>query len=129
MSANETAAALMNTGVRAMQGRDLLTFFNGDRARVRAEMTSAAAGQVCDFEASLRPRERKPLSVRVDLAASSGRSPERTRMDHRGVMAAPRKNPQVEATTASMSQVLWHVGRLDVAGSYSQTDAYTARRV
>jgi hypothetical protein len=33
-------------------------------------MASAAAGQVCDFGASLRPRERKPLSVRVDLAAS-----------------------------------------------------------
>ena len=70
VSANETAAALMNVGVRAMQGRDLLMFFNGDRAGVRAEMASAGAGQVCDFEASLRPRERKPLSVRVDLAAS-----------------------------------------------------------
>jgi DNA-binding response OmpR family regulator len=70
VSANETAAALMNTGVRAVQGRDLLTFFNGDRARVRAEMTSAEAGQVCDFQASLRPRERKPRSVRVDLVAS-----------------------------------------------------------
>ena len=74
VSANETAAALMNTGVRAAQGRDLLAFFNGDRARVRAEMASAA-GQVCDFEASLRPRERKPLSVRVDLATSSDGDP------------------------------------------------------
>ena len=70
VSANETAAALMNTGVRAVQGRNLLAFFNGDRARVEAEMASAAAGQVCDFEASLRPRERKPRSVRVDLAPS-----------------------------------------------------------
>jgi DNA-binding response OmpR family regulator len=68
--ANEQAAALVNLGVRGVQGRDLLAFFNGDRARVRAEMAAAAAGEVCDFEASLRPRERKPVSVRVDLAAS-----------------------------------------------------------
>jgi hypothetical protein len=67
---NEKAAALLNVGVRAVQGRDLLAFFNGDRARVRAEMASAAAGQVCDFDASLRPRERKPLSVRVELVTS-----------------------------------------------------------
>jgi hypothetical protein len=66
--ANAQAAALVNMGVRPMQGRDLLAFFNGDRPRVRTEMASAAAGQVCDFDASLRPRERKPVSVRVDLA-------------------------------------------------------------
>jgi DNA-binding response OmpR family regulator len=68
--ASEEAAALVNHGVRALQGRDLLTFFNGDRARVRAEMASAAAGQVCEFDASLRPRDRKPVSVRVDVAAA-----------------------------------------------------------
>lgn len=67
--ANAQAAALVNVGVRGVQGRDLLAFFNGDRARVRAEMASAAAGEACDFEASLRPRDRKPVSVRVNLAA------------------------------------------------------------
>ncbi len=75
VSANQAAAALMNTGVRAVQGRDLLAFFNGDRARVRTEMAAATAGQVCGFEVSLRPRERKPLSVRVDLAASLDEGP------------------------------------------------------
>lgn len=73
--ADERAAALLNVGARALQGRDLLVFFNGDRARVRAEMASAAAGQVCDLEASLRPRDRKPVSVRVDLAVSLDGSP------------------------------------------------------
>jgi DNA-binding response OmpR family regulator len=73
--ANEQAAALVNIGVRAVQGRDLLAFFNGDRARVRTEMASAAAGQVCDFDASLRPRERKPFSVRVDVAAALDQGP------------------------------------------------------
>jgi DNA-binding response OmpR family regulator len=68
--ADERAAALLNVGARALQGRDLLVFFNGDRARVRAEMASAAAGHVCDLEASVRPRDRKPVSVRVDLAVS-----------------------------------------------------------
>jgi CheY-like chemotaxis protein len=68
--ANENAAALVNIGGRGVLGRDLLIFFNGDRPRVRGEMASAAAGQVCHFDASLRPRERKPLTVWVDLAAS-----------------------------------------------------------
>ncbi len=70
VSANEGAAALVNVGIRALPGRDLVAFFNGDRARVRTEMAAAAAGQICDFDASLRPRERKPRSVRVDLAVS-----------------------------------------------------------
>ncbi len=70
VSADERAAALLNVGVRALRGRDLLTFFNGDRARLRAETAAAAAGQVCDVDASLRPRDRKPVKVRVDLAVS-----------------------------------------------------------
>jgi PAS domain-containing protein len=70
VSADERAAALLNVGIRALRGRDLLTFFNGDRARLRAETAAAAAGQVCDVDASLRPRDRKPVNVRVDLAAS-----------------------------------------------------------
>jgi DNA-binding response OmpR family regulator len=66
--ASETAAALLN--LKALPGRNLLTFFNGERGRVQTEMRRAAAGQVVDFKASLRPRDRKPLSVRLDLAAA-----------------------------------------------------------
>jgi hypothetical protein len=35
-------------------------------------------------------------------------------MDHRGVMRAPRRIPQGEATTLSSSRVLWHASRLDL---------------
>ena len=65
---NDRAAALLNIGERAAPGRSLLTFMNGDRGRIQGEMLRAAAGQVCDFEAPLRPRDRKPLMIRFDLA-------------------------------------------------------------
>ena len=65
---NTRAAALLNVGERAAAGRNLLTFINGDRARVQGEMARAAAGEVCEFDAPLRPRERRPLTSRFDLA-------------------------------------------------------------
>ena len=66
---NHAGARMLNIGERAAAGRNLLTFFNGGRARLEMELLRAASGQVCEFEASLRPRERKPLDVRLDLAA------------------------------------------------------------
>jgi len=66
---NQAGARMLNIGERAAAGRNLLTFFNGGRARLEMELLRAASGQVCEFEASLRPRERKPIDVRLDLAA------------------------------------------------------------
>ena len=65
---NPAAARMLNIGERAACGRSLLTFFNGGRDRLALELLRASSGQVCEFEASLRPRERKPLNVRLDLA-------------------------------------------------------------
>ena len=70
VSVNEHGSALLNIAERAASGRNLLTFLNGDRGRVQVEMTRAAAGEVCEFEAPLRPRERRPITIRVDLAAA-----------------------------------------------------------
>jgi DNA-binding response OmpR family regulator len=68
VSLNERGAALLNIAPRAASGRNLLTFLNGDRGRVQVEMARAAGGEVCEFDAPLRPRERRPLTIRVDLA-------------------------------------------------------------
>ena len=65
---NQAGARMLNIGERAASGRNLLTFFNGGRASLELELLRASSGQVCEFEASLRPRERKPLNVRLDLA-------------------------------------------------------------
>jgi CheY-like chemotaxis protein len=72
---NETAASLVNLSARAAQGRSVLPFFDGDRQRVQAELACATAGQVCEFEASVRPRDRKPVNVRVDLAVAPDGGP------------------------------------------------------
>ena len=66
---NQPGARMLNIGERAAAGRNLLTFFNGGRARLEMELLRAASGQVCEFQASLRPRERKPIDVLLDLAA------------------------------------------------------------
>ena len=70
---NDVAARLLNVGARAAPGRSLLTFFNGGRSRLQEELTRAVAGQVCEIDAELRPRERKPFLVHLDLAAASER--------------------------------------------------------
>ena len=65
---NPIAARLLNIGERAAPGRNLLTFFNGNRDHLQQEIIRAAGGQVCELEASLRPRERKPFDLRIDLS-------------------------------------------------------------
>ena len=67
---NDIAARLLNITKRAAPGRNLLTFFNGERVRLQTEVARAAAGQVCELSAMLRPRERRPFAVRLDLAAA-----------------------------------------------------------
>jgi DNA-binding response OmpR family regulator len=70
-----TAARLLNIGERAAPGRNLLTFFNGGRAQLQEEIVRAEGGQVCEMEASLRPRERRPLDLHVDLSTPSDGQP------------------------------------------------------
>jgi len=67
---NDVAARLLNIGERAAPGRNILTFFNGGRMRLQQELARAAAGQVCEMDAALRPRERRPLMVQIDLASA-----------------------------------------------------------
>lgn len=70
---NDAAARMLNLGQRAAPGRNLLTFFNGGRVRLQQELVRASTGQVCELQADLRPRERRPLGVRIDLTAAEER--------------------------------------------------------
>lgn len=70
---NDAAARMLNLGQRAAPGRNLLTFFNGGRVRLQQELVRASTGQVCELKADLRPRERRPLGVRIDLTAAEER--------------------------------------------------------
>ena len=65
---NDTAARLLNLSERAAPGRNLLIFFNSQRTRLLHEMSRAVSGHVCELDAQLRPRERRPYPVRIDLS-------------------------------------------------------------
>jgi len=64
---NATACQLLNLTGRHAIGRSLLTFVGADRDKALRSLYSAAAGQFVQDELVLRPRERKPLMVEVDL--------------------------------------------------------------
>ena len=65
---NATAARMLNIGQRMAQGRNLLMFFDGGRAQLQTAVGLAAANQITQLVATLRPKERKPFKVTVDIA-------------------------------------------------------------
>jgi DNA-binding response OmpR family regulator len=70
VSANAAAGRLLNLSARGMKDRSLLAFFAPNRDRIAAQMRRAVEGQIVQETASLRPRDRKPFSVRVDISAT-----------------------------------------------------------
>jgi hypothetical protein len=63
-----SGARLLNTAARSCAGRDLLRFFARDRMTLLASMRAAASGQVIESEATIRPRDRKPVAVALRVA-------------------------------------------------------------
>jgi PAS domain S-box-containing protein len=70
VSANAAAGRLLNLSARGMKDRSLLAFFAPGRERMAAQMQRALEGQIAQEEASIRPRDRKPFRVRVDISAT-----------------------------------------------------------
>lgn len=70
ISANAAAGRLLNLSTRGMRDRSLLAFFAPGRDRVVALMRRAIEGQIVQERATLRPRDRKPFEVRVDISAA-----------------------------------------------------------
>jgi CheY-like chemotaxis protein len=67
----ESAAKLLNMSRRGAIGRSFPTFFVEDRPRLLAELLRAAEGVIINRDGLLQPRDRKPLRVRMDVAAVS----------------------------------------------------------
>jgi len=70
VSANSTAARLLNLSARGMRDRSLLAFFAPGRERMAAQLRRAVEGHVVQETATMRPRDRKPFTVRVDISAA-----------------------------------------------------------
>ena len=70
VSANAAAGRLLNLSARGMKERSLLAFFAPGRERIAAQMQKATEGQIVQEEATIRPRDRRPFRVRVDVSAT-----------------------------------------------------------
>ncbi|MGB2715633.1 MAG: response regulator [Vicinamibacterales bacterium] len=70
VSANAAAGRLLNLSARGMRDRSLLAFFAPGRDRIALHMRRALEGQIVQESATIRPRDRKPFSVRVDISAA-----------------------------------------------------------
>lgn len=70
VSANAAAGRLLNLSARGMKDRSLLAFFAPGRDRMASLMRRATEGQIIQENANIRPRDRKPFKVRVDISAT-----------------------------------------------------------
>jgi hypothetical protein len=63
------AARVLNLSPRGARGRNLATFFVDNRPRLMAELLRAAEGLIIERQATLQPRDRKPMHVHLDVSA------------------------------------------------------------
>ena len=70
VSANAAAARLLNLTPRGARDRSLPVFCDGDRLRVIAHVRRAYGGRIEQLTATLRPRDRKPFLVDLDISAT-----------------------------------------------------------
>jgi CheY-like chemotaxis protein len=63
------AAALLNISVRGALGRDLTAFFTENRSGMLQDLLRAAEGTIIQQANTLRPRDRRPMKIRVDVSA------------------------------------------------------------
>jgi DNA-binding response OmpR family regulator len=62
------AHRLLNLSARGALGRNLTAFFTQDRHYVLNGIARAADGQVVERESVLRPRDRRPFPVRIEIS-------------------------------------------------------------
>src|SRR5918993_2409251 len=70
ISANAAAARLLNLTTRGARERSLLLFFEEQRHQVSMHMERAVAGRIEQFSSRIRPRDRRPFDVQVDISAA-----------------------------------------------------------
>jgi two-component system, NtrC family, response regulator GlrR len=74
LEASTTGARLLSASPRGLQRRNLLIFFEQEREAWRDAMTRAAVGERVCRSGRVRPKERKPVMVRVEIAKAEPRS-------------------------------------------------------
>jgi PAS domain-containing protein len=74
LDASDDVGRLVNVTRRKLIGRNLLIFFDRDRELIELVAAAAARGQPATLPTRLRPRDRKPIPVRILVQAEPERS-------------------------------------------------------
>lgn len=77
---SEAAVQLLNFSARGARARNLLPFFSENRPKLMTELLRAAEGIIIDRSTVLRPRDRRPVNVRIDVSALPHAPGERVRL-------------------------------------------------
>ena len=67
LEASPEAAEMLNLTTNGLRWRQLLVFLDGGREHWLQALRAAAAGLMVDREGALRPRDKRPLRVRVEI--------------------------------------------------------------
>jgi hypothetical protein len=68
LDASREAAEMLNLSIIGLRQRQLLVFFDGERDQWREALCAAAAGLIVDREGAVRPRDKRPVRVRAEIA-------------------------------------------------------------
>lgn len=71
LDASPEGAELLNGTVRGLHERNLLIFFDKDRETWRGAVARAVSGDRVSLTGRLRPKERRPLTVGVEIVATT----------------------------------------------------------
>jgi hypothetical protein len=71
LEASLAVARLLNVTVRGLQQRNLVVFFERDRAAWQFALTRALSGERVVQSGSLRPKERRPLMLTVEISRAT----------------------------------------------------------
>jgi len=67
LEASREAAQMLNLTVTGLRRRQLLVFFDGEREHWRQALRAAAGGKIVGGQGAVRPRDRRPLCVTVEI--------------------------------------------------------------
>ena len=68
LEASREAAEMLNLSATGLRRRQLVVFFDGERDHWLQALRAAAAGLTVDCEGAVRPRDKRPVRVRVEIA-------------------------------------------------------------
>ena len=73
LEASHEAAEMLNLTTTGLRSRQLLVFFDGEREYWRQALRAAASGLRVDREGAVRPREKRPRRIKVEISRTRDR--------------------------------------------------------